>query len=135
MHGEDFEFEEVEVAVAEGSSLEEFEFVVGGFEWFGGDGVVVPVQQSAAMTGDGFGELLEDSDTAGLGVLAPGGEEAFGGGLGGLAPELSQVFLEIYLAWPRLSRLTARRRHARRAKIHRNARAYGVRLNDQMSHS
>ena len=71
MHGEDFEFEEVEVTVSEGSSLEEFEFVVGGFEWSGGEGMIVPIQQAAAMSGDRFGELLQDSDAAGLGLLAP----------------------------------------------------------------
>ena len=94
MHGEDFEFEEVAVSVAEGTSLEEFEFVVGGFEWSGRDPVIVPIQQASEMSGARFGELLQDTDAAGLSLRTPRREKAFGDGLRGLAPELSQVFLE-----------------------------------------
>lgn len=95
MHGEDFEFEEIEVTVTEGSALEELEFVVGSFERAGGDGMVVPIQQAGAVAEEGCGELLQDSDATALSLFGPGRQAAFGAGFRGLVPQLPQIFLEV----------------------------------------
>lgn len=83
------------VAVAVGSALEEANFVVGVFQRAGGDRVVVPVQESYAMSAQRVAHGAEDSDAGGFRTQTPVVEELGGGALRGLRPERTQFVLEV----------------------------------------
>ena len=66
MYGEEFEFEEFQVAIAISLPLHEFDIVVRAFQWSGGDGVIVPGQDAAAVLAQRAGELLQLADARGF---------------------------------------------------------------------
>ena len=62
MNSEDFEHEEFGVTKAVCLSFHGFDFVVGSFEWSGGDRVVVPCKDAPGMKAKGLGKLHEHTD-------------------------------------------------------------------------
>ena len=62
VQGQDSFLEVFIIAVAVGAALQGSDFVVDPFEWAGRDGVVVPVEESRAMTSQGLGHRLHLAD-------------------------------------------------------------------------
>ena len=94
MEGEDSQLEQFEISVAVGAALQEFDLVIDPFQGTSGDRGGVPGQEAAAMAAQGVGELLQEANAAGCGPGAPVGEEAGGGLVAPLLPELPQEELD-----------------------------------------
>ena len=95
MEREESEFEVIVSSIAVGSSLECSNLVVGAFQRAGGDRVIVPVQESCAMSTQGVAHGPEHSNAGGFRASALVVEERRGCGLRGLLPELTQVVFEV----------------------------------------
>jgi hypothetical protein len=91
----ELEGEEFSVAKSVVLAVHGFDFVIGAFEWAGGDGVVVPGQNSGGVGEEGAGEVVQDADAGGHCLVIPVEELHSRGKLAELLPILAQVFLEV----------------------------------------